>query len=393
MSKKKLNIIIFNANYYGLMASSQRIRNLFEPLSENKIISVHNLVINSDCYINEEKLNKNVTYKNLRYSIKNPFSILFFLITSFNFLVVKKQKSKSNILYCYSNPSIENIFILLNARLLGYKIVFDIVEDFSLFLDMDSASKRMKFKIYSLKKMEIFIPLLGCVCFAISKYLVSKYQKYSERGLLIYYLPISTQIDKVLSFKSSVKRNETIKVFYGGTFGSKDGLVFLFDGFELACKEIDNINLILTGKGNSYNIDYIKNRISTSTCKDRIFYLGCLSEEGYFKAMTDSDILCMVRENSEYANAGFPFKLGEYLASGNAVIATKVGEVSDFLENNKNAIIIEPENSNEIRDAILQLTIHSDLRYKIGAEGQKVAKQHFDAYNISEKLYSILIDL
>lgn len=35
----------------------------------------------------------------------------------------------------------------------------------------------------------------------------------------------------------------------------------------------------------------------------------------------------MCRNLSEYANASFPFNLGEYLAIGNPVIATKVSDI------------------------------------------------------------------
>lgn len=375
------------------MASSQRVRNLFEPLISKGSITVQNLNINSDDYINEEKLNGLVSYRNLRYNIKNPFSLLVLLLASAYYLLRKRQKSSSNIFYCYGNPSIENIFILLSAKLSGYIIVFDIVEDFRLFLDLESATKRMKLKIYSFKKMEFFIPLLGRVCFAITKHLVLKYSKYSKRGLLVFYLPISTQIDKVLSFKNSTKKNENINIFYGGTFGSKDGIDFLIKGFEIACNKINNIELILTGMGNNYNIEFLKKRITDSFFKDRIKYLGCLSQEEYFKVMTNSDILCMVRSNSKYSNAGFPFKLGEYLASGNAVIATRVGDVTDFLENNRNALIIKPEDSNEISEAIIRLSVNGELLKKIGSEGQKVARQFFDANVISEMLYSVLLNL
>jgi glycosyltransferase involved in cell wall biosynthesis len=390
---RKLNIVIFNADYFGSMADSLRVRNLFEPLSESKFVSLQNLAINIKSPNFTDNYIRPIGYKNLKYNIRNPLSILFFIFASIHYLLKTRQQSYSNIIYCYSNPSLENIFILIIAKIFRYKIVFDVVEDFRLFHDIKSATKRMKIKIYSLKRMEFLIPILGSICFAITKHLVAKYSTYSKKGFSVYYLPISTQIDKILSYKITTEKKEIIKVFYGGTFGSKDGIRFLIEGFECVCTKISNIELILTGKGNTYNIEILKNRIETSKYKNRISYIGFLSQEDYYKVMVNSDILCMVRENSEYANAGFPFKLGEYLASGNAVIATNVGDINDYLENDKNAIIIEPESSNEICNATLKLILNSDLRHKIGHEGQKAARQYFDANMISEKLFSILVDL
>ena len=47
-----------------------------------------------------------------------------------------------------------------------------------------------------------------------------------------------------------------------------------------------------------------------------ILSTGFLLEDEYYKILPHSDVLLMTRINSKYANAGFPFKLGEYLASG-----------------------------------------------------------------------------
>jgi glycosyltransferase involved in cell wall biosynthesis len=60
----------------------------------------------------------------------------------------------------------------------------------------------------------------------------------------------------------------------------------------------------------------------------------------------------MTRVGSGYANAGFPFKLGEFLATGNPVITTNVSDVSVYLENYKDCIIVTPEKINEVAASI-----------------------------------------
>ncbi len=55
----------------------------------------------------------------------------------------------------------------------------------------------------------------------------------------------------------------------------------------------------------------------------------------------NSDVLCMCRKESGFANAGFPFKLGEYLATGNPVICTKVSDVEYYLDN-EDVYLIDP---------------------------------------------------
>ena len=40
----KINIILLGANYYGEMASSQRIYNLFNSLVNKNLVTIHNIV-------------------------------------------------------------------------------------------------------------------------------------------------------------------------------------------------------------------------------------------------------------------------------------------------------------------------------------------------------------
>jgi glycosyltransferase involved in cell wall biosynthesis len=94
----------------------------------------------------------------------------------------------------------------------------------------------------------------------------------------------------------------------------------------------------------------------------------------------------MTRINTEYANAGFPYKLGEYLASGNAIIATDVSDISKYLVNNESAIIIEPDSFMKISDAILLLYQNKDLRIKCGLNGKRIADEKFDNIKVSNIL-------
>lgn len=64
---------------------------------------------------------------------------------------------------------------------------------------------------------------------------------------------------------------------------------------------------------------------SPSLYKDRNRHLGFLVDSAYSDTLSSAGILCMPRINNGYAYAvGFPFKLGEYLATGKPVIATAV---------------------------------------------------------------------
>jgi glycosyltransferase involved in cell wall biosynthesis len=386
---KNLSIVFWGANYYGQMADAQRIKNLIDPLTEKENISIYNLVRNEKApSINDTNLKVNI--KILTYSVKKPWTIFIFLISAFLYLLKVRKKDRINIFYCYSYPNMENIYLLFFSHVLGYKIVFDIVEDNSQ-VDLTKNSWMMKLYIFSSIKMNWFIKHWGSACFAISKNLVTLCKKICVEKVPVYLLPISVDVDKIESYKNIGNEESDIVVFYGGSFGYKDGINFLIEGFEKAFLACPKIKLVLTGKVSRQLENEFDFLIQKSLAKSRISYLGCLPNEEFFSTMVNSDLLCMVRVNTEYANAGFPFKLGEYLASGNPVIATKVGDVEEYLTHKKNAYLIQAESAEEIAQAIIELVKNKEMRNFIGNNGKEICNKYFNNRTIAEYLYQTII--
>jgi glycosyltransferase involved in cell wall biosynthesis len=97
----------------------------------------------------------------------------------------------------------------------------------------------------------------------------------------------------------------------------------------------------------------------------------------------------MTRVNSKFANAGFPFKLGEFLASGKGVIATNVGDVSKYLHNEQNALLIQPDSVDDIKNALLTFVHSPEKISAFGKEARKTAETYFDSTKVSLELLSI----
>ncbi|MEI9958274.1 MAG: glycosyltransferase [Ferruginibacter sp.] len=130
-------------------------------------------------------------------------------------------------------------------------------------------------------------------------------------------------------------------------------------------------------------------KINNAANKDRIKYMGFLNTEDYYALLNTCDIFCMTRINSKFANAGFPFKLGEFLASGKGVIATNVGDVSKYLHNEENSLLITPDSVSGIKNALLTFVNDPEKIHALGKEARKTAEKYFDSDKVSLKLLSI----
>ncbi len=328
-----------------------------------------------------------VDLKKLSYNWHNPLSFISFIFLYLLFIFQETDKNKNLYIYHYGYPSIEDIIILKFAKILGFKIVYDIVENISYFNNKKKSFK-IKFKNYTSKILLRQLYKNGDLCFGISKNLVNFLKKICKDKVPVVHLPISVNIESIESFVKPSKDNCSIKIFYGGSFGYKDGIDILIKGFELACDNHKNIELLLTGKISKEMKDELPLIIKNSKWSERIHFLGLLSINNYYDTMVNSDILCVPRVNSEYANAGFPFKLGEFLASGKPIIVSDVGDINQYLKDKVNAIIIKAQSEQEICKAISLLIDDPSLRKKIGTEGKVVAISNF----ASNKVTGILIN-
>lgn len=286
------------------------------------------------------------------------------------------QPDYKNMLYFYGPLFLESVVPLSYARRLGYKIVFDVIEDYDLTKEV-SGSFYGYVKNNLASRLSSRINDLSAGIIVISSRLEKKYTTMTQGKVPIHYLPIS--IDMACFPEKPFRMNSTVSLFYAGSFGKKDGIPVLLDAFDRLAAQYKNIRLILTGRGiNRKAMDEFFARAKISPNKDRIEYKGYLEEKEYYSLVNNADIPCMTRVDVAYAQAGFPFKLGEFLATGKPVIASRVSDVDGFLVNGHNAMLVQPSSSTEICDAAEFLINNPETAEAIGLRGRVVAKSFFD---------------
>lgn len=379
-----MNILVFGIPLREGMAGSVRVRNLLYPMVEFNSAYLNNIYfalqadgIDDHGRNNELKIDLN---------LKNPFSVVSYLYKSVHFIRRNYSRTEKNIFYLYETPDIKTIFPLVYAKMLGYKIVLDIVEDNSHAASFGGFINKLRIKsgAYILKNFQSLIDLN----IVISSHLENLLLTYTNKDKVLF-VPITMDISKFTN--TEFVKNNVTTLFYGGSFGKKDGLDLLLKAFEKICEDNDTLKLILTGKGeNVEDFNEFMALVKTSKFSDRIFYKGFIPSNEYQELLNSCEVFCVIRDNSGAANTGFPSKLAEYLATGRAVIVTNVGDVSNYLTDKENAILVQPENLNSLVSAIKYLIDHPEKINQIGAEGRLVAVNRFNNKIESLKLFDVL---
>ena len=268
------------------------------------------------------------------------------------------------------------------ARKLGYKIVFDQVE--TSYLQNGNVPLFAKLNIWISERLthHAFKNSAG---FVISKALWIENKKiYPQRKLCL--LLNSTP---VLRRKERKSFNNPIRLLYSGTYAPKDGVEYLIDGVIEAHEKGCSCELFLLGKGNSKDMKILERYKE----KEYIHYIGFVSDEKLKSFLLDSDILCMTRINSRFANYGFPFKLSEYLATGNVVLSTNVSDVCDYVENLKSAYIVPPKDSHAIAETILRIINNPQEAMKVAEGGLEAMLQNFSIEKVGQTFVNFLRNL
>lgn len=387
MNESKYKVVVLGISCFEGMASSKRIRNLIEPLIQNKLIEVGNLIYQSESNNITEKQGRKdqIDFRVAGVKPGNIFSIVSFYYRGCVFIKESKNPGQKNIIYNYGGPNIQNILFLLYSKAIGFKIICDIVEDNRFEPTVNFLNKLKTRSSLSFLKLSRYYAdsLIG-----ISEHLYNRLISISKGKVPVFLIPISVNLNNFIIRNNGSNRSE-IKIFYGGSFNEKDGLGFLISAFSEVSKKHSNVKLVITGLGNKPDMDRALNQINKSEATDKIEFKGFLSNNDYFTLLNECDIFCMNRIDSNHANTGFPFKLGEFLASGKAVIATKVGDVPKYLANNINAVLIEPSSVPLLTAALLLLIENPEKIEQIGKEGRKTAECYFDADKLSLKLFTI----
>lgn len=381
------NIVITGVSCFDGMASSTRVRNLFEPLIRKKLVTVSNLVFEKDNRepIGRQGILNDINFRIIGFRLANVFSIFSFWYQGISFIRKNKKKGYKNILYNYNYADLKNIIFILYARITGYRVILDIVEDNRFESHAGIANKiRLKTSIFLFNRSRYFVD--GYV--AISEHLRQRAMLVSKGKLPVELVPVTVNLD-YFPQKTYQPDKNNLRIFYGGSFGEKDGLGYLVDAFGEICRQHNSVKLLLSGAGHGRDMELIKSRIEQSPAKDSISFLGFLSTADYYSTLNNCDIFCMTRVNSRYANAGFPFKLGEFMASGKAVIATNVGDVPLYLRDNFNSLLINPNSTEELVDAITTVIESPEKIISLGAEARKTAENNFDSEKAGLRLISL----
>lgn len=211
-----------------------------------------------------------------------------------------------------------------------------------------------------------------------TKSLLNHYKNFPDQGPKLLHLPMTVDLKRFTGQLQPLKEFQKPYIAFVGVMNNvKEGVDILIQAFSIISNQFHSHKLYLVGPWH-YDTPGHKKLISKLGLDEKVFWMEEYKRDEIPCILKYADLLALSRPDSRQAQGGFPTKLGEYLASGNPVCATKVGEIPDYLTDGESVYFAEPGSVESFANAMRRALSNPEEARRVGANGRKVAETHFN---------------
>lgn len=251
--------------------------------------------------------------------------------------------------------------------------------------ETNEAIKRRK---YILEK--IFPKLDGVI--AISETLFELANQYVSKKCVVIKMPILVDFIRY-ELKDNSNETDIPYIFHAGSLSEqKDGFLGMITAFGIAIQKSGlNIRFVSTGNlEKATNADEISKIIEQYNIKDKIQFKGFISETDLKQYLSSASLVIINKHITQQNKYCFSTKIGEYLAAGKPIIITRYGEAMNWLKDGETAYIVEPNDEQQLANAIIRAFENNEERKHIGIKGKELCKIAFDYHNAGKPMLKMI---
>jgi glycosyltransferase involved in cell wall biosynthesis len=126
---------------------------------------------------------------------------------------------------------------------------------------------------------------------------------------------------------------------------------------------------------------------------DRVTFEPALDRDRYAATLRGADLLVIPRTTGYASQAGFPYKLGEYLATGTPLVVTRFGDVEEYFVDRRDCFMCAPDDAAALAVMIGYALDHQEDARAIGRRGQSRARELFAFDKVAGVLDAMLREL
>jgi len=299
------------------------------------------------------------------------------------FFYLRRLKKENNlgagIISCHHFG--QTLLYRIYAWILGFPIVLNYVEWASVMEHRQGWTERINdyfFDNWLVKKMDGAFP--------ISELLIDNFKKIAPSKPQ-FKIPILCDFEE---FNVPRVKTEHPYFLYCGALSYREVVDFILEAFDQLPAEPRMDLYLIVGGGEEKDLVKLKADIQKLKAKDRVKIFRNIPREDIPKHFKSASALLIPLRNTIQDAARFPHKIGEYLATGNPMIATNYGEVKHYFTDGENALIAEEYDPMVYAEKMKEVIEDPKRVAEIGIKGQELCLQKFNYVHYGEPIKAFL---
>lgn len=203
--------------------------------------------------------------------------------------------------------------------------------------------------------------------------LADYYSNHFKTGAKCEIVPITVEYDRF-----NIEKTDSIfgkYIAYCGNMLEEDGVSILIKAFNIIASKHSDINLVLAG--NLANNPGLKDLVDNLGISGRVIFTGFINRDDIPSLMVNALVLALASPECIRSTVSMPIKIAEYLATGNPVVVTGLGEINRYLIDGVNAYLSKPDSEKDFAEKLDSALSNYEESKRIGSRGKRVAYDNF----------------
>ena len=297
------------------------------------------------------------------------------------------QPPANVILYANSDFALWIVMTVAVCRLAGSACVIERSE-YPFVYAPDTALTRLRARVLT----KTVYPLVDGVI-VISTCLEKYFLAHVRRGARVIRVPILVDLDEFEPSPADDTPGRDILCYAGYLDhpGEVDGLL---DAFGAVAARFPQWGLrIIGGSRDPQAMDRFRARAADLGLGERVEFTGRVERAELPRLLGEATAFALPRASGLFSTAGFPTKLGEYLATAKPVVVTATGDIPLYLRDGVDAYLVPPDDTPAFAARLAEVFADPSAAREVGARGRETARREFEVLSQCRRLAVYLEDV
>lgn len=196
----------------------------------------------------------------------------------------------------------------------------------------------------------------------------------------------------IAGIKKSLGLEGKFIIVYTGTLQVWYAIEDIISALPLVLREIPNAILLIVGEGQAREkLEKLSKELKIT---DKVRFTGYIDHMKIPEILSIADVVVAPFKELGMTFFGSAIKIFEYLSAGKPIVATKIGQIAEILQDQYTALLVEPSVVEEIANAIIRLARDEQLRSYLAKNARIEAQKYsWDKYaDQLENIYTTLLE-